>query len=95
MIMINVHCNVDPAKREAFIKFAQDLVDKSRKDKGNVFYSYFEDAAEPNHFLIVENWANQAAVDAHNQTEHLQNFLKTADSYLTEHFTLKVGYTKD
>lgn len=93
--MINVHCDVDPQQRTAFLKFVQDLVEKSRKDKGNLFYSAFEDALTPNHFLIVENWADQAALDAHNQTAHLQNFLKNANSYLTHDFQLKVGQSKD
>ena len=93
MILINVHCKVDPAKRDAFIDFANDLVAKSRQDAGNVFYSYFEDAQTPNDFLIVENWADQAAVDAHNQTAHLQNFLHHANDYLVEDYVIKVGHT--
>lgn len=94
MIMINVDCQVDPAKKDAFESFVQDLVNKSKQDKGNLFYGYFVDQNDPNHYLIVENWRDQAAVNAHNQTDHLQNFLHTANDYLSQDFTLKVGYTK-
>ena len=93
MIIINVHCDVDPARREAFMDFAKELVNKSRRDTGNLFYSYFEDALVPNHFLIVEHWQDQKAVDAHNQTPHLQTLLKTANTYLTHNFDIQVSHT--
>ena len=39
MILINVHCDVDPAKRDAFKDYLKSLVEKSRQDQGNLFYT--------------------------------------------------------
>ena len=95
MIVINVHLKVIPAKREAYLTYVENLVNKSRQDKGNVFYSHLEDVYTKNQFLIVENWADQAAVDAHNKTEHLQDFLKNIGTYLVEDCKINVAVTKD
>lgn len=91
MILINVHCQVEPTRRQAFIAFLDDLVAKSRMDAGNLFYNYFVAGDDPNAFLIVENWADDAAVAAHNQTAHLQNFIDHANDYLTTPFEIKLA----
>ena len=91
MILINVHCDVDPAKRDAFKDYLKNLVEKSRQDQGNLFYTYLIDGLDENKFMIVENWADQAAIDAHNQTAHLQDFLQNARSYLTKNFVIRIA----
>ena len=91
MILINVHCDVDPAKRDAFKDYLKNLVEKSRQDQGNLFYTYLIDGLDENKFMIVENWADQAAIDAHNETAYLQDFLQNARSYLTKDFVIRIA----
>ena len=49
-----------------------NLVKHAREEEGNTFYSHYEDVAERNTFVVVENYKDQDAV------EHItiQNILK-------------------
>ncbi|KRL03909.1 putative quinol monooxygenase [Liquorilactobacillus hordei] len=93
MVIINVLLKVIPEKREEYLTYVENLVNKSLQDEGNVFYSHFEDVYQKNQFMIVENWANQAAVEAHNKTDHLQDFLKNIGTYLVEDCKINVAVT--
>ena len=43
----------------------------SRAEDGCLSYSYAEDVAEPGLVRVFEAWRDQAAIDAHFQTEHM------------------------
>lgn len=94
MIVIDVYLKVNPAKRAEYLDFVNDLVAKSRQDLGNIFYDHFESLTEKNTFMIIENWSDEEAVEFHNQTEHLQGFLKNIEQYLLESYMIKVAQTK-
>lgn len=91
MLTINVLLEVKESKRDDYIKFVNELVEASRKEEGCLFYSHFEEVYCRNHFAIVENWANQAAVDAHNETEHFKEFADNISDYLAKDLDLKVS----
>jgi quinol monooxygenase YgiN len=44
----------------------------SRAEDGCVTYSYAEDVAEPGLIRVFEIWRDQAAVDAHVQSDHMK-----------------------
>ncbi|GCF95032.1 hypothetical protein NRIC_29230 [Enterococcus florum] len=93
MIIINVLLTVAPEKREDFLVFVENLVNKSRQDEGALFYDCLESLDTKNRFMIIENWRDQAAVDKHNQTDHLINFLNEIDQYIIgEKVVQKVAY---
>jgi quinol monooxygenase YgiN len=47
------------------------LVDESRKEAGCVAYALYQRPDAPNVFHTVEQWVDQAAVDAHMATPHV------------------------
>ena len=55
------------------------LVGESRKEGGNLRYDLHQDLQNPNRFVFFENWKSQAAIDAHNASEHFQGFVKAID----------------
>lgn len=89
MIIINVLLKVKPEKREEFLVFVEDLVNKSRQDEGAIFYDCLESLDMKNQFMIIENWRDQAAVDLHNETDHLKKFIAEIDQYLAADKELK------
>lgn len=91
MIVINVRLNVAEAKRQAYLEFVANLVEKSRQDSGNLFYGHYEDVKQRNNFIIVENWQDEEAVNKHNATPHLQNFLKNVGQFLTKDYEIQVA----
>ena len=60
----------------AFKDLAAAIVEKTRKEKGCLFYGLFEDVARPGVFLFYEEYRDQAAVDLHMSSVYLQAFLR-------------------
>lgn len=46
------------------------LAEKSRAETGCVVYDVIQNLAEPEVFLLVEEWESIAALEAHNKTAH-------------------------
>ena len=51
------------------------LVVPTRQEAGCLSYEIFQNRADPCDFTFVEEWANDAALDAHWQTPHVQDAL--------------------
>lgn len=47
------------------------MLEASRAEDGCLTYSYAEDVAEPGLIRVFEAWRDQAALDAHFQTQHM------------------------
>ena len=48
------------------------MLEPTRKEAGCVRYELLANIANPAEFTFVEEWADQAAIDAHMQTPHLK-----------------------
>jgi quinol monooxygenase YgiN len=59
---------------DAFKAHAALIIPKTRREKGCIFYSLFEDVCKPGEFLFYEEYADQAAVDLHLGSEYLKTF---------------------
>ncbi|MBF0522259.1 MAG: antibiotic biosynthesis monooxygenase [Candidatus Omnitrophica bacterium] len=65
---------------EMFKKFAGEIIQKTRKEKGCLLYSLFQDVSRPQDFLFYEEYADQEALDIHFNSKYLSNFrAKTKD----------------
>ncbi|MBP2057506.1 quinol monooxygenase YgiN [Lactobacillus colini] len=67
-------------------KFAREmeesgLADKIRQEPGNEKYEYFQPLADPETILLIDSWADQAAIDAHHKTSMMQDLAKLRDKY--------------
>jgi quinol monooxygenase YgiN len=71
--------------REAKLReVLQDLVRPSRGEADCVSYELFENEDNPTEFVTVEQWANQAAVDAHMATPHVAAAIARAGELLAQ-----------
>ena len=70
MITIIATCKVQPGKRAEYLSIARELIEKSRAEAGNIAYDMFEALDDENALTLIERWADQAAIDFHNNTEH-------------------------
>ena len=59
---------------ESFKKQAVEIIQKTRKEKGCIFYSLFQDVSSPGEFLFYEEYARQDALDIHSNSEYLKTF---------------------
>lgn len=58
---------IKPEKRDRFLELALAGVEKTRQEKGNISYSFYEEIGVPNSFIYFEEWESREAL-----TEHLQ-----------------------
>ena len=59
---------------ESFKKQAVEIIQKTRKEKGCLFYSLFQDVSSHGEFLFYEEYASQEALDIHSNSEYLKTF---------------------
>lgn len=89
MIIVHASMNVDPAKQELFLKEIQSLVTSSRNESGNVSYNLYKDTEKEGAYTMVEIWQDEAAVAAHNASEHFTGFVGVAKQFLTSPLAIK------
>ena len=53
----------------------RELVEKTRSEPLCLGYDLFIDRKDPGHFVFVEQWPDQAALDAHCRTEHFRRLV--------------------
>lgn len=75
MIKIVAPMKVKPECVEAFKETARDLIEKSRAEEGNVFYTLNVKTDDPCTLAFIECWKDQEAIEIHNGTEHFQTIL--------------------
>ena len=75
MIKIVAKQTVQEGKVEEFLATAKELVEKSRAEEGNVYYTLNQSRTDPNQLAFLECWKDEAAIAAHNEAEHFKHFL--------------------
>lgn len=70
MIKIIARRVVRPENIEQYETLAKELVEKSQAEAGNVSYTLNKSTADPKVHTFIEIWKDQAAIDAHNASEH-------------------------
>ncbi len=75
MIKIVAKNYVKPEYVQAFKDMAKELIEKSRAEEGNIFYTLNVSKNDPNTLVFIENWKDQAAIDFHNKTEHFTSIV--------------------
>ena len=67
-----------PGRRDELVAAARTIAAATRDDHGCVSYDFAADLDDPDRVLGVEVWADQAALDAHMDHDHTQDFLRVA-----------------
>jgi len=58
------------------------LVQPTRAEEGCIAYALYQSDTDPTEFVTIEEWTDQAALDAHMSSEHIQAALGSADQIL-------------
>ena len=70
MIRIVAQSVIKDDKREEYVKFAKELIEKSKQEQGCISYGLFQDINDNSIFTFIEEWQDQKAIDLHNKSEH-------------------------
>ncbi|MCR4765281.1 MAG: antibiotic biosynthesis monooxygenase [Bacteroidaceae bacterium] len=61
---------VAPENVTRALGLAQELVEASRKDGGNIDYDIYQSQTAPTNLMIFETWQDQSSLDTHSAAEH-------------------------
>lgn len=78
-----VHIRVKPGRTEEFFDVFRDNFEGTRAEPGNYRFDVLQDPEDENHFVIYEAFVDEAAVDAHRQTDHYKRTVKGLDELMT------------
>lgn len=77
----------DKAKQAAL-----EIIEPSRAEKGCINYDMHQVIDDPTIFVWHETWADQAAIDAHGNSEHFKEFSEKVKDLTDE--PLQLTFTK-
>ena len=73
-IWVLTHIDVFPTHKDAAAAMVKEQVEASRKDGGVLRFDALVWDGHPNHFELVEAWANRGAQQAHELADHTKEF---------------------
>jgi quinol monooxygenase YgiN len=79
----------DEAACEKIVEFAQDLIENSRKEDGNVDYNLYSNTGDGT-LLFVEQWESIEILGAHLKTEHFLKFGENIADLVAEDLIIDV-----
>jgi quinol monooxygenase YgiN len=74
MIVVAGTVPVHPERREDAVRVALTMAQATRAERGCIDYRFYADLADPNTFLIFEEWESDDALAKHFETEHMRVF---------------------
>ena len=76
---------VQPGKRQQQLRAYQRLKPLVLAEPGCLQYDLFADASDEDKFVLVEHWASQAALDAHDLAPHMVEADRLNPSFRAKH----------
>jgi quinol monooxygenase YgiN len=73
-VVVVTHVDVPPPSKDTLVPLLQQLAEASRKEAANQRFEVQQQANRPNHFTVVELWADQKAYDSHVMAGHTRQF---------------------
>jgi quinol monooxygenase YgiN len=73
-IVVVTHLDVLPPEKDNGANALEQLADDSRRHSGNVRFDVWRQSDRPNHFSVVEAWANRGAFDVHQMQKETREF---------------------
>ena len=79
-VVAHIPAKLDQA--EQVREILRGLIGPTRRESGCISYELFLNNADPSDFTFIEEWENEAALDAHLQTDHIRAGLTQLDGLL-------------
>jgi quinol monooxygenase YgiN len=89
-MMIVAKLKVKPDKVKEFTEAAKEIIEKSNKEAGCKSYQLYQDPYDNSRFVFVEEYKNQAAVDAHFASDYFKAFGPKIGDLVAEPARIKI-----
>ena len=93
-LIINIYYTGENGNARNFANeiISSGIVDKIRKEEGNLKYEYFFPIDDPETVLLIDKWKNKEALDIHHKSEMMEEIAKLREKY---HLKMKVEKYKE
>jgi len=81
MIVITGKITLDPGKKDEVTAAALEMMEATRAEAGNLEYAFTWDLVDAGVLRVVEQWEDQAALDAHFESPHMAAFIGRMGSF--------------
>ena len=83
MITVNLYYKGSNGSARAFAEEMErsGIADDIRREPGNLRYQYFLPLNDPETVLLIDSWADQAAIDAHNASPMMAQLAALREKY--------------
>ena len=81
MIVLIAKSTLLEGKQQEFIEVAEKLVKATREEVGCIYYDLVHDTTDANVFYFVEKYQDEAAVEAHKNSEHFQTYVPMLNAF--------------
>jgi quinol monooxygenase YgiN len=83
-IVIVGSLKAQPGKENELRDALADVISPTHAEKGCLRYAVHQGVDDPTRFVIIEQWADQHALDAHVQSEYMTDLFSRAPDLLAE-----------
>ncbi|EAD3287692.1 antibiotic biosynthesis monooxygenase [Listeria monocytogenes] len=90
MLHIEAQITVKKEQTEAFLQAAKEVSVASRAEAGNHGYELVQSTENETVFYMLEKWADMAAIQQHNDSEHFKKFQKLAADFVAKELEISV-----
>lgn len=82
-ITVNLYYTGSNGNAKKFVEemISSGTVKKIREEKGNLKYTYFIQADDPETVLLIDSWDSQQALDMHHSSEMMQTIIHLREKY--------------
>ena len=82
-ITVNLRYSGTDGSARLFAKemISSGTVDKIHAEKGNLRYEYYMSLDDPETVLLIDSWADQAAIDAHHASPMMETISTLREKY--------------
>jgi quinol monooxygenase YgiN len=82
VIVVTARAQIPSEQRDRFISIATAMCTASRADEGCHGYRFYADLEQPDHYILVEEWEGDEALQAHFAQPHTAVFLTALTAIL-------------
>lgn len=83
MIVVTGRIQTTDEHRDELVSTALTMCQASRQDEGCLGYRFYDDTEQPNHFLFLEEWESDEALQAHFTQPHTATFMSAIDDLMS------------
>jgi len=76
MMIVNIPVKAD--EHDKFIEVTEENAKHTRKEEGAISFDLYQQADNPNEFILIEIYKNEEASKAHQESDHFKKWIEVA-----------------